>query len=208
MTFQSINYDPPLPKQLDRFTLCAKSNTDLWTKPSATNKFNCPFLYRIIKLASFSRARVSVSAAWKDQYDQGGLCLMLPQKDGPPKWIKTGIEFEDGSAHVSTVATDRWSDWSLYPVPSNQNTSDVDGGNGGDGNNANVVVATVEMSKHRDGSLWVYLIDGDRKEPLREVTWFADLGGSDECWIGAYTAKPSKSGELAVSFSHLVIEAS
>ena len=32
------------------------------------------------------------------------------------KWIKTGIEFYEGKALVSTVVRDRWADWSLYPA--------------------------------------------------------------------------------------------
>ena len=71
---------------------------------------------------------------------------------------------------------------------------------------------TVEMTREDDGSLWVYVIEGVERKPIREVTWvFEDVepkeNGEKECWVGAYAAKPSKEGEgLEVKFGHLVIE--
>lgn len=117
---------------------------------------------------------------------------MVPQPDGAHKWVKTGIEFVNGHANVSTVAADRWADWSLLPLANK-------GGNS----------VTVEMVREDDGSLWIYVIEGVERKLIREVTWvFEDAGRNDrECWVGAYAAKPSKEGEaLTVSFGHLVIE--
>lgn len=191
MSFKFANYSNPAPNELPTdFTVTAAAKTDLWDKPPSTHSFNCPVLYQSIKLSSFKKARVAVSAEWKELYDQGGLCIIIINKEnGSKKWVKTGIEFVEDAPHISTVATDKWSDWSLRPMPSS-------GGLG----------ATIELSKESDGSLWVYLLEGVKRSPMREVTWFFDGSGEDECWIGVYAAKPSGSGDLEVTFSHLIIE--
>jgi uncharacterized protein len=106
------------------------------------------------------------------------------------KWVKTGVEFENDQPNVSTVATDRWSDWSLVPLPGSK--------------------ATIVMEIANDRSLWVRMLDGNGKTmPLREVTWWADLPEESEVWIGAYVAKPAPHGEkddLTVHFEDLEIE--
>jgi len=67
--------------------------------------------------------------------------------------------------------------------------------------------ATIEMASEDDGSLWVYLVEEDTRSPMREVTWWADLDGNAECWIGVYAAKPAKEKDsLEVSFDHLRVE--
>ena len=120
---------------------------------------------------------------------------MIHQKHGSKetrKWIKTGIEFTAGKPHVSVVATDRWSDWSLAPVPS--------GGN----------AVTIEIARQeQDNTLWVYAVDGGSRFPLREVTWVFDSEEDVECWIGAYAARPYSSpdaDDLSVDFQHLTVE--
>jgi uncharacterized protein len=193
MSFKFANYPSgKLPSELPNdFTITAEAKTDLWEKPPSTHSFSSPILYREIKLASFQKARVAVSARWKELYDQGGLCIIIHKADGSRKWVKTGIEFVENAPHVSTVATDRWSDWSLRPMPSVGSSG-----------------AIIEMAREEDGSLWVYLLQGVKRSPLREVTWFFDGDGEEECWVGVYAAKPSETGNIEVSFSNLVIETS
>jgi len=205
MTFQHANKPPdqnPLPSPPPtEFVLNASPGTDIWRKPPNTNSFNAPIFYRNIKLSSFHRARVTISADWKTLYDQGGLCLVLPQSQAqssiPHKWIKTGIEFTHGSPHVSTVACDLWADWGLLPAAGGK--------------------VTVEMERHVvDGkptsSLWVYAVGESTRTPMREISWVFDDGADGECWIGVYAAKPNKDDDdhgdhaLQVSFSDLLIE--
>ncbi|KAK4699406.1 uncharacterized protein P7C70_g6853, partial [Phenoliferia sp. Uapishka_3] len=50
----------------------------------------------------------SVSAS-----DQAALFLRFSDS----LWIKTGIEFTEGQSWASVVITNRWSDWSLLPIP-------------------------------------------------------------------------------------------
>lgn len=68
------------------------------------------------------------------------------------------------------------------------------------------VGATLELSREEDGSLWVYQLEGVKRLPMREVTWFFEGDGNEECWVGVYAAKPTGNGALEVTFSHLMIE--
>ncbi|OJJ43271.1 hypothetical protein ASPZODRAFT_19674 [Penicilliopsis zonata CBS 506.65] len=193
-SFKFINSEAPVPGDGGglpaQFSVTAPPSTDVWAKPPATRPFNAPILYRSIPLAKFKRVRVAFNAAWKDLYDQGGLILLLDGADeSKRKWVKSGIEFTHGKPHLSTVVKDRWADWSLLPVPS-----------GG-------ALATLEMVREDDGSLWVYLVEGVQKSPIREVTWVFDGEDDVECWVGVYAARPSeKKGDLEVHFGHLMIE--
>jgi len=190
-SYKSINYDEPLPENLDdQFTVTCPPNTDVWEKPPSTHSFNAPIIYRSTTVASLKSAKVAVSADWKHLYDQGGLCLVINPESDHKQWVKTGIEYLEGQPRVSTVATDRWSDWSLRPMPA------------GDGSEV-----TIEMASENDGSLWVYLLEGEMRSPMREVTWWADVDRNAECWIGVYVAKPAKEQQhLSVRFDHLLIE--
>lgn len=193
-TFTNSADKPPTPLPTE-FTITAPPSTDIWRKPPSTHSFTAPILHRTIPLSTFHKARLAVSANWKNLYDQGGLILVVPQPDGAHKWVKTGIEFVHGRPNISTVAADRWADWSLVPLAN-------EGGNS----------VTVEMGREVDGSLWVFVVEGVERRAVREVTWvFEDVGGEGredrECWVGAYAARPSGEGEaLVVSFGHLLVE--
>jgi regulation of enolase protein 1 (concanavalin A-like superfamily) len=158
------------------------SPTDIWRKPGPppVKTFNAPIIYKSLNLQSFQRARVTVSAAWSKLYDQGGLVLILPAAGVDAvsqKWIKTGIEFYQGKPYVSTVAADAWADWSLVPAAMH------DGG------------VTLEMErKEKDDTLWIYVIDGEIKVPIREVTWALSEPAADVCWVGVYAATPTVGG--------------
>ncbi|RAH45924.1 uncharacterized protein BO95DRAFT_442591 [Aspergillus brunneoviolaceus CBS 621.78] len=171
------------------FSIKASPSTDIWAKPPSTESFNAPILYRSVPVQSFKRARVAFNALWKHKYDQGGVILVLNGADGTRKWVKSGIELANGRPHLSTVAKDRWADWSLQPVPSG----------GG--------AATLEIVRESDNSLWIYLVEGVQKSPLREVTWFFEDTKVQDLWIGLYAAKPSDEKEdLVVNFGHLIID--
>jgi regulation of enolase protein 1 (concanavalin A-like superfamily) len=190
MAMESVNYEGVIPEVSGPFDIKCNSNTDLWDKPPSTHSFSSPIVYQTTNVGSFKSARVTVSAEWKDLYDQGGLALIINSKDSPRRWVKTGIEFLDNEAHISTVAKDNWSDWSLRPLASKTSTS-----------------ATVELEKHEDGALWVYLLGEDgAKLPCREITWWKDVPRDAELWVGPYAAKPAKVDEqLVVNFKDLVI---
>ncbi len=190
MSYQAIHLDHPIPDLSGPFDITCSPQTDIWDKPPATHSFNAPVIYQATTVSSLKSARVTVSSEWTHKYDQGGLCLVV-NTSASRKWVKTGVEFENGQPNVSTVATERWSDWSLTPL---QGTSR----------------ATIVMEVAEVGSLWVRLLEENGKTtPLREVTWWADLPQDAECWVGVYAAKPAPHGEqgnLTVNFEDLKIE--
>ena len=55
---------------------------------------------------------LTFDGAYDHLYDQAGLML----RASPTAWIKFGIEWTDGAAHLSVVVTDGRSDWSAQPV--------------------------------------------------------------------------------------------
>ncbi|PWY92913.1 hypothetical protein BO70DRAFT_392284 [Aspergillus heteromorphus CBS 117.55] len=171
------------------FTITAGPSTDVWSKPPSTETFNAPILYQTVPLKSFKRIRVAFNALWQQKYDQGGVIFVLNGTGGTRKWVKTGIELTNGRPHLSTVTKDRWADWSLQPVPSG----------GG--------AATLELVRESDNSLWIYLVEGIQKSPLREVTWIFEEPDVQEFWVGLYAARPStEGGDLEVNFGHVVVD--
>jgi len=114
-------------------------------------------------------------------------------------WVKTGVEFYEGRANLSTVATHPTgsSDWSLVPLAEGTTS---------------VTVEVERETKDETGgeSLWVYLVKEDGKRTaVREVTWAftgptLELGAISS---GVYTARPTKAAEgeegvLEVSYSN------
>jgi len=181
---KKLSYDP--------ITIHVPPKTDLWRKPPHTDIDNVP-IYLIstpIDLHKFHTARVTVSADWSTQYDQGGLALFIPDED-IKKWVKTGIEYVWGKPFVGTVATSRWSDWSLVPLPESANGK------------VTIQVEREVKGEERVESLWIYIVNEETGEKLgiREITWWFrhDVLGGEELegekprnlLIGIYGARPT-----------------
>ncbi|KAL8852112.1 MAG: hypothetical protein Q9221_003042 [Calogaya cf. arnoldii] len=194
---------PPSPSSSDAFTLHTPPHTDIWRKPQPlTDTFNAPRYLTTLPLKDLKSLQVTVGGAWKTLYDQGGLLLVLPAREGEKeKWIKTGIEFYGGAPHISAVACDRWADWSLLPLPSSD-TSEV----------------TIRMEREvaktgeRTGTMWIRYHDPESGEwrPIREITW-AFEHEEGEVQVGVYAAKPTpdegdEAGELKVEFKGLEVK--
>ncbi|KAJ6063671.1 hypothetical protein N7499_012351 [Penicillium canescens] len=193
-----INYNQkPLPPIANKVTIKAPPDTDIWRADPVKDNFTAPYLYTTIRASEFESVRVTITAAWKTLYDQGGLVITFPLEEGPLRWIKAGIEYADGHPNLGVVATDRLSDWSLSPV------TDTSAGNG-----------TVTIEIERDTSYaWVYVIEGTQRRVLRQVTWAFSGGPFQEIDVGIYAAKPTRESEegrefdsLAVSFSDFVLK--
>lgn len=215
MSWSSINYNnpsSPLPTSpsLKSYTLSIPPQTDIWRPDSTKDVWSAPIVYRTIASSqTFKSARLTVSAAWKTQYDQGGLILFWPGEPGrdrkTQRWVKAGVEFFEGVPMVGVVGCDRFADWSLSPVPSARG----DGGVGG----ASEVSLSLEAER-KGTTLWIYALgaDGRRVQALREVKWaFLEDREDGELAVGIYGAKPTPDAgdadaELRVRFSDVVIE--
>ncbi|KAK8050594.1 hypothetical protein PG994_012324 [Apiospora phragmitis] len=204
----------------DSFTLEAGPDTDIWRKPPTTDVWNANKVGDTApisrtssgQLKKFQSARVTFWADWTERYDQGGLLLALKRVSAPTaptaptqpseKWVKTGVEFYQGAPMLSTVATDRWADWSVGPLGADA----VDPAKG-------VTLEIVREGDENGKSAWVYRLIRDEagrvkeKVSLREICWiFADEDDKDgEEWlldVSPLVARPAKtsSDSLKVNF--------
>ncbi|KAK7923316.1 hypothetical protein PG985_007387 [Apiospora marii] len=195
----------------DSFILEAGPDTDIWRKPPTKDVWNAPISRTSSgQLKKFQSARVTFWADWTERYDQGGLLLALKRVSAPPaapgqsseKWIKTGVEFYQGAPMLSTVATDRWADWSVGPL----GAPAVDPARG-------VTLEIIREGDENGKSAWVYRLVLDaagnvqEKVPLREICWiFADENDKDgEEWlldVSPLVARPAKTSPdpLKVNF--------
>ena len=68
--------------------------------------------------------------------------------------------------------------------------------------------ATVEIESNKDGSLWVYVLNGNgHRRPMREIAWWGEIDGAAKIDVGVYAAKPDmKRSKLVVFFEGLQIK--
>lgn len=201
------------------FTLSAGPGTDVWKKPPTTNIYNGLYILMPSQevhltiaapvhalpaknLSEFKSAKITFSADWSEQYDQAGLIFTFESVSGTRerRWIKTGLEYYNGTPQLSTVSCDRWADWSITPLAAFEDSKSI----------------TVTIEKGRDGlglGFWVYYIKQDgTKEPLREICWvYGDDDSSGKDWnltIGALVARPAKDAkdDLVVQFKDFDVQ--
>jgi regulation of enolase protein 1 (concanavalin A-like superfamily) len=174
-----------------------------WREPPNKNYFTTILLGPNFPISSFHRVRVTVSADWVGEGDQGGLLLYMPMNTSTTKarqrWFKAGIQFVDGKACESVVATDEWSDWSCGPVRDN-----VDTGFGGGA----MITLEIERDREGTGNRWrsgvsVYIIEGETRRKIRQCTWFFEgMDESKRMLAAMYANKPTQDErkELLVRF--------
>ncbi|OHX00167.1 hypothetical protein CSPAE12_01084 [Colletotrichum incanum] len=186
----------------EAFTLFASPDTDVWKKPPSHNVYSAPTKAVPTKsLSQFKSAKITFSADWSEQYDQGGLILTFDSLSGRERrWIKTGLEYYNGTQQISTVSCHSWADWSIVPLTAFEDTKTI----------------TVLVEKVHDDlglGLWIYYVKQDgTKEPLREVCWvYGDDDASGTDWnltVGALAARPAKDAksDLEVQFKDFDVQ--
>jgi len=194
-------------------SLSAPPKSDIYASPGPPPLFvyTAPVVCRRVKKSCFSLARVTVSAKWTLQFDQGGLVVTIPTlnnanpdassgnvAESHPAWVKVGIEVNDGAPCVSIVGKSRngWCDWSLVPLEKS----------------SEAVSATLELTRFKN-ALMVWLSKEGSRVLIRKVPWvfLDDEALSDDMLVGIYAAQPDpddKSGGkgLEVSFSNFRLE--
>jgi regulation of enolase protein 1 (concanavalin A-like superfamily) len=213
-SLSSVNTPNPPPTPLpNQFTLSAPQKTDVYAAPAHGYVWTAPIVYHALKASSFKRAALSVTLNWTTTYDQGGLILVFPTDSNPtpdsknasaisthPRWVKAGIEINDGKPWISVVGREAWADWSLATPPE-----------GSVSNGGKTVKATIEFVKH-ENALMIFVVDGSEKRMIREIQWpFLPEQSERTCWIGVYTCRPDAKGEadgeLEVGFENFTVEA-
>jgi len=120
---------------------------------------------------------VSFVLNYTEQFDQAGILVWNNERN----WIKTGVEFADGSPNVGAVVTYEHSDWSVAPVGSWMGkVVSIRASRSGD--------ALTVRARCEDGK-WQLI----RLAPLH----------TDKTWrVGLYCCSPTRSG-LTVQFMKL-----
>ena len=106
-------------------------------------------------------------ATYSDQYDQAGLMIRADETH----WVKCGIEYVGGTAHVAVVVTNGMSDWSQMPLPA------FDGR------------LRLRLSRVKD-AVWVQYHSGQDWKMVRLAYFPPDLGVT----VGPMCCSPSRAG--------------
>jgi regulation of enolase protein 1 (concanavalin A-like superfamily) len=94
-----------------RFT--THTSTDFWSRTHYGFVRNNGHFLGVEVEGDFT-ATVQVHGDYRDKYDQAGLMIRV----NADNWLKCGIEYVDGVAYLSAVATTSgFSDWSVAPSP-------------------------------------------------------------------------------------------
>ncbi|MFD8722614.1 DUF1349 domain-containing protein [Streptomyces sp. NPDC059629] len=134
--------------------------------------------FRFTEVAGDFTAQVTLAGEYKALYDQMGLMLRVDQNN----WVKTGVEFTDGRAHLSCVITRDRSDWSVVPAP----------GVAGD--------ITLRMTRHGTAVRVQFLTTSGEWQLLR----LGYLPLPDTCQVGVMACSPQRAG-FRGRFSNLTI---
>jgi uncharacterized protein len=202
-----INTDAPGPTFPKSFDLTCPKGTDVYAAPHHGYIWTSPVIYYSLpNYSTFKSARVSVAFNWIHTFDQAGLILVYPSSNNPrpdasnadtkdvhPRWVKAGVEVEEGKPQISVVGRDGgWADWSLSTFPPTAGAA------------GNSVSATIEFERS-DNSLKVFVHEGETKTMVREIQWVFDEPEKEKpLWIGVYAARPDPlkdaKGGLEVKF--------
>lgn len=89
-------------------TMTTDAKTDFWRETHYGFTRDTGHFLGIPTADGFT-AEIRVQGEFRTLYDQAGLMVRIDKT----RWVKTGVEFTDGEAFLSTVVTDGRSDWSV-----------------------------------------------------------------------------------------------
>lgn len=144
-------------------TLTTRPGTDFWRSTHYGFIRDTGHLGYVERSGDFT-ARVRIRGNYQVLYDQAGLMLRKDERT----WIKAGIEYTDGVAHLSVVVTNDFSDWSVIPVPELE-ALEQDGGG-----------VELRLSRHADAVRIEYrLVERARADRPWQMVRLAHLAVSD-----------------------------
>nr|WP_312232097.1 DUF1349 domain-containing protein [Pseudomonas sp.] len=158
-------------------TITTDPETDFWRETHYGFTRDTGHFLGIATADGFT-ATIRIQGEFRSLYDQAGLMVRIDEK----RWVKTGVEFTDGHAFLSTVVTDGKSDWSVsQPFKALEDFYiRVTLSNG-----------AMRIQASRDGSFW----------PLLRLAPFPI---ADTYQVGPTACTPERSG-LVVRFSEFTI---
>jgi len=158
-------------------TMTTEQKTDFWRETHYGFTRDTGHFLGVATADGFT-ATIRIQGEFRSLYDQAGLMVRIDEK----RWVKTGVEFTDGHAFLSTVVTDGKSDWSVsQPFKALEDFYiRVTLSNG-----------AMRIQASRDGSFW----------PLLRL---APFPVADTYQVGPTACTPERSG-LVVRFSEFTI---
>ncbi|CAH0188133.1 hypothetical protein SRABI70_01438 [Pseudomonas sp. Bi70] len=158
-------------------TMTTEQKTDFWRETHYGFTRDTGHFLGVATADGFT-ATIRIQGEFRSLYDQAGLMVRIDEK----RWVKTGVEFTDGHAFLSTVVTDGKSDWSVsQPFKALEDFYiRVTLSNG-----------AMRIQASRDGSFW----------PLLRLAPFPI---ADTYQVGPTACTPERSG-LVVRFSEFTI---
>ncbi|SDH97085.1 hypothetical protein SAMN05216588_109163 [Pseudomonas flavescens] len=159
-------------------TMTTDPKTDFWRETHYGFTRDTGHFLGIASADGFT-ATIRIQGEFRSLYDQAGLMVRLDEK----RWVKTGVEYTDGEAFLSTVVTDGKSDWSVsQPFKALEDFYiRVTLSNG-----------AMRIQASRDGSFW----------PLLRL---APFPVADTYQVGPTACTPKRSG-LVIRFSEFAID--
>ena len=159
-------------------TMTTEQKTDFWRETHYGFTRDTGHFLGITTADGFT-ATIRIQGEFRSLYDQAGLMVRIDEK----RWVKTGVEYTDGQAFLSTVVTDGKSDWSVsQPFKALEDFY------------IRVTLANgaLRIQASRDGSFW----------PLLRL---APFPVADTYQVGPTACTPERSG-LVVRFSEFAID--
>lgn len=151
--------------------------TDFWQKTwYGFERFSGHFYGR--EVAGDFTFQVKVKADFSALYDQAGIMFMADKE----RWLKAGIEFNDGAPAIGSVLTLGHSDWAtgLFPGDARQ--------------------FWMRLTRKGDCLRLQYSVDG-KTWPLLRLAYFP---ATEKCSVGVMCCTPERGG-LAVTFEDIVL---
>ena len=145
------------------------SGTDFWQKTQYGFERDSGHFRGFTAGEDFT-AQVRITGTFTELYDQAGLMV----RQGSERWCKTGLEINDGIAHLGSVLTLGHSDWALGPMPDA------------------VRGFWLRMTLHEQVLRIQYSLDGVAWPLLRLCRFASEEGAALE--VGPYCCSPQREG--------------
>lgn len=158
-------------------TITTDQKTDFWRETHYGFTRDTGHFLGIATADEFT-ATIRIQGEFRSLYDQAGLMVRIDEK----RWVKTGVEFTDGQAFLSTVVTDGKSDWSVSQPFKELEDFYI---------RVTLANGAMRIQASRDGSFW----------PLLRL---APFPVADTYQVGPTACTPERSG-LVVRFSEFTI---